>query len=433
MLRDKYRTILILISTAFLITACSPSTVNQDPGVVPTGTKVVLPDTWTPEPSRTPSPESTVSPESIRGSISTEYVPFEEIAMFTTQEGWAWGFIKDWGMRIWHTDDGGLTWVDVTPNPKAQKFVYALDGLTAWAVICHSTEVYCEEEILARTTDGGGTWSALSQAKYYSLWNMKFSSQEVGTRTEYDVGAGSGFWSFYQTNDGGSTWEGVEIHSDHWGDELSFGNKYQTCNMCGDLLYLDGELLMNIDGNLNVQPGEAIPISTSYDRGISWVTQELEFPGEEYQPGTFHPNQPLVREDRTMILPVNLALFREESSEMVFYRRDSGGNWRVLSIVEDAGDIYSWNPFDQLSDQEIIFACGGDLCLSRDGALRWERISSNLSFVYSQDKLYVVGFDFVDSQNGWALAEPLHRSYTLWRTTDGGASWEEIRPSYVFQ
>jgi len=435
MVSVKSRFILILIGLVFFTTACIPSTSYDNPTSAPTRTPVVLPDTWTPAPSQTtppdpPNPSKTL--DSITPPISAEYLPFEEIAMINSQEGWAWGFIKEWGMRIWHTSNGGQTWIDVTPNPKAEKFVFALDALTAWATICQSTEDYCEES-LARTTDGGQTWSVLSQARFYAYWDIEFTSQDRGLRTEYDVGAGSGFWSFYETSDGGSTWEWVEIHSDHLGDELSFGNKYQTCNMCADRLYLDQELLMNIDGNLDVQPGDTIPISISYDRGISWQALELDFPNQAYKPGTFHPNQPLVFDDRKIILPVNLATFRQENSDMVFYSSSNGQNWRVLSIVEKVGGIYSWNQFDHLSNQEIIFACGGELCVTRDGAQTWERISSNLSFAYSQSDLYVDQFDFVDIQNGWALVEPVYRSYTLWRTTDGGKSWIELEPTYIFQ
>jgi photosystem II stability/assembly factor-like uncharacterized protein len=104
-----------------------------------------------------------------------------------------------------------------------------------------------------------------------------------------------------------------------------------------------------------------------------------------------------------------------------------------LSIVEDAGYIYSWNQFDHLSNQEIMFACGRELCVTRDGAQTWERISSTLSFVYSLSEPYIEQFDFVDRQNGWALVAPVYRSYTLWQTTDGGRSWSELKPSYIFQ
>jgi hypothetical protein len=104
------------------------------------------------------------------------------------------------------------------------------------------------------------------------------------------VGAGSGFWSFYETSNGGSTWDWVDIESEPKGEELSYGYKYQTCNMCGDLLYLNQELLLDIGGNLDVQPMDFIPISISYDQGASWQTHEAAFPSQEYQPGTFHPN-----------------------------------------------------------------------------------------------------------------------------------------------
>jgi hypothetical protein len=228
--------------------------------------------------------------------------------------------------------------------------------------------------------------------------------------------------------DGGSTWNLVDIITDHQGDELNFGYQYQTCNMCGDLLYLDDDLLIHIDGNLSVQPMESIPIWISFDRGTNWLDQELEFPREEYQPGVFHPNKPIFFNNQTGVLPINLAPWREDSSDMVFYSTSDGQNWQYLSIVEDVGSVNSWNQFDYLPTGEIFFDCGSDLCVSRDGAMTWERITSNLSYYYSEKKPEIKEFDFVDSQHGFSLVGQTYGPYALWQTSDGGHNWEQLTP-----
>jgi hypothetical protein len=260
---------------------------------------------------------------------------------------------------------------------------------------------------------------------------LQFTSPEDGLRTQYDVGAGSGFWIFFETGDGGSTWKAVDILTDHDGDSLGFGGQYPTCNICGDLLYLDQELLLHIDGNLSVQPKDTIPAWVSFDRGVSWQSLELETPSEEYIPAVFHPNKPVFFSDRSGILPISIAPWDQELSDMAFYGTRDGSDWRLLSVVENVGGIYYWNQFDYLTGEEFFFACRTDLCVTRDGAQTWERISSNLKFSAGGGRPYVSQFDFADSQNGWALVEPAYASFSLWHTTDGGRSWDKLTPDLL--
>ncbi|MFN2280870.1 MAG: hypothetical protein ACK2TZ_03335, partial [Anaerolineales bacterium] len=95
------------------------------------------------------------------------------------------------------------------------------------------------------------------------------------------------------------------------------------------------------------------------------------------------------------------------------------------------GNVNGWNYFDFLSGQDIAFVCGIDLCLSRDGAQTWERISSNLAYSYSRSGPYMNEFDFVDTEHGWALVEPEFKIFSLWRTSDGGRSWMKLTPELI--
>jgi photosystem II stability/assembly factor-like uncharacterized protein len=36
--------------------------------------------------------------------------------------------------------------------------------------------------------------------------------------------------------------------------------------------------------------------------------------------------------------------------------------------------------------------------------------------------------DFVNSKSGWAVLEKENDTTSLWKTTDGGQTWEEIKP-----
>ncbi|MFL7812510.1 MAG: hypothetical protein AB8I40_02420 [Anaerolineales bacterium] len=432
--------ILILI-----LAACLPLPGPQDIAPTPTPTHISLPPTWTVIPytetpweaSNSPSAETpgsqeatAVAPLGSQTPTSNDLVPFQKLSMVSDQAGWAWGATIDLGTRIWRTMDAGQTWYEVSPEREVRSFVFALDSTTAWAIVCLSAGDECEPG-LSRTTDGGETWPILSDEGFYAYWNAEFTTMERGMRVEYDVGAGSGFWSFSVTSDGGATWERMEIHSDHFGDELDFGYRYQTCNLCGDLLYLDQELLLDIDGNLSMEPADFMTLWVSFDLGTSWQSVELDFPAQISKPGIFHANQPIVLEDRTVILPVNLAPSDQLDSAMVFYESDNGQSWHLLSVVESVGNVNGWNHFDILQGQDIAFVCGNDLCLSRDGAQTWERISSNLAYSYSRSGPYMKEFDFVDTEHGWALVEPEFKIFSLWRTSDGGRSWMKLTPELI--
>jgi hypothetical protein len=352
--------------------------------------------------------------------------------MVDPQAGWAWGFIQDRGMNFWRTRDGGQTWIEVTPATRAWSFEFALDALTAWALVCPSPSGYCEQT-LAKTIDGGENWTVFPEPIQTINPTFHFDSENTGWLSNYDVGAGSGFWRFSETSDGGQTWDEVEIVSHHEGGDPGFGNSYQTCNLCGDLLYLHHNWLIMLEGNLNVTPRETISIWVSFNRGTSWQEVELDFPSEHDGPAVYHAYCPVFFEDGTGILPYELAGIYADTSTMIFYTTRDGLNWTLQSFVENAGDVNRWVALEILSSQEIIFVCGSELCVTRDGAQTWDRFSSNLNPNDTGHYPRVKSYDFVDVQNGWALVESVYDSYTLWRTTDGGRNWLELEPNFITQ
>jgi photosystem II stability/assembly factor-like uncharacterized protein len=335
-------------------------------------------------------------------------------------------------MRIWRTKDGGQSWIDVTPTSIVWDFGFALDSSTAWILICQSPSGYCEQT-LSITEDGGTSWQIFPEPISASLPVFRFQSKTSGLLIEYDVGAGSGFYSFSETEDGGKTWDRVEIVSDPEVAITVFNDKLQTCNMCGDLIYIDQERLIVLAGNLNVTPSENILIWASLDRGASWHMTELEIPTGHGSSLVYHGYRPAFFEDGSGILAYELAGMHDDSSTMVFYTSRDGLNWQLISYVENAGEVDRWNELEILPNKEIFFVCGNNLCTTRDGALSWERISSNLNFNKADLYPKVYDFNFVDGQNGWALAGLDYDTFTLWQTTDGGKSWISLDPIFTTQ
>jgi photosystem II stability/assembly factor-like uncharacterized protein len=86
---------------------------------------------------------------------------------------------------------------------------------------------------------------------------------------------------------------------------------------------------------------------------------------------------------------------------------------------------------DFVTRQDFFFSCDTDLCVSHDGALTWQRLSPGLSFRYTDGLPYVYQFDFMDPQTGLALVVDEEQDQrTLWKTFDGGESWELLKPVF---
>ncbi|MCK4816973.1 hypothetical protein KA005_14485, partial [bacterium] len=385
---------------------------------------VTLPATWTLLPTSSGTPAE-ISPAMITattppgaGTPFPEFqVPFYNMQMVSPRDGWAWGWTNELSTQIWRTSDGGQTWMNVSPPPEVQDFEYALDSEIAWATVCWPTGANCEQA-LAITLNGGETWTAILYKDWRSVSKYRFYNNEVGILSGYDVGAGSGYWRFYETDDGGTTWTPVEFVSGHQdgGSLDDWPGQYQTCNICGDALYFDLDLLIIVEGNLAQIPAGIIPLWITEDLGKSWMEIELPLPPGPFNPGWFYPHQLDFFNDQDGILPVKLATEDQDRSAMVFYFTKNGGvSWAVRSVVEDIGLWDRWTQIEFVSVKDIFFPCGNDLCASNDGAQTWQRLSTNLNFNYIEGETYVRQFQFVDSSTGWALVGLDRYDISLWQ------------------
>jgi len=352
------------------------------------------------------------------------YLPFTRIKMISSLDGWAW----DTDI-VWRTSDGGMSWTDVTPS-NFSEFGFALDKETAWATIFHREEDNTLEG-LVRTTDGGKTWIFIAETHWRDVSDYEFYDLKNGLISGCGAAAGSGICMLYETKDGGLTWNPVEFVTDHRGDLGDWPGRYDFCNICGDAIYFDQNLLVVVGGNLAQNPQEQIPVWLTSDRGQSWRNCQLPLPNSIYSPGWFNPHTPVFFGDLEGIAPVKLANLARDQFAMAFYRtQDGGASWKLLSLVEDLDHIESWSIMNFVSSRDLYFACGSELCASHDGGVSWKRISSNLVFSFAEGQPKVWQFYFVDALNGWALVGDSWYEVLLWRTTDGGKTWHQLFPDF---
>jgi hypothetical protein len=167
--------------------------------------------------------------------------------------------------------------------------------------------------------------------------------------------------------------------------------------------------------------------------GKSCYKTTLSLPVGKYNTGWINPLNPAFFSQEEGILPVMISAAEDYTqSALVFYCTEDGGkNWSMLSMVEDVGRV-SWElTLKIVSEQDIFFVCVTDLCVSHDGAKSWQRLSSNLDFGNPDQLSYVQQFSFGDPATGLALVEGIDDTISLWRTEDGGLSWQALSPQIV--
>lgn len=248
--------------------------------------------------------------------------------------------------------------------------------------------------------------------------------------------AGSLICDFKETHDGGLTWSWIPIVYDPDGYSTLIPGEVRACNICGDVIYIDPQRLIVVSGNLAQYADEQIRLQITTNWGEDWQILSLPLPSGQYARSWIRPHSPEFYSDGVGILPVDLMTEDGNQTAAAFYGSSDGGlSWTFLSLVEiesgNAGSYLVRSSLVIVSDEDIFLRCGEDLCVTHDGVHSWQRLSSNLNFGDSEADNYAGWLDFGDAMTGWTFVETNEDERTLWRTTDGGLSWQELTPEII--
>jgi len=406
----KFKFLLTAVLLLFLLSACGPSTQSTGLPASPSGIAIAPPLHAAPSSTGTAIPPP---------STEAPLPPLASIQMLDARGGWAWSTSQ----QILRTSDGGLTWVDRSPQGLLPPYDgFFLDAQNAWI------SVYSQDTgrfNFLHSTDGGQTWT---EYPYGPPSGLHFKDALNGWAVTADVGAGNVMYSLSQTSDGGKTWAPIPVTPQEPETGLPPGTIH-LCNMCEDSFYYDPGRMIIVYGDMgSMEPGGSVSMQVSFDLGKTWQKKSLPLPPGEAK-ALVAPNAAIFFDDRDGLLPVHLTRMNPDGSyaeqRLVFYATQDGGqSWSLQPAVPGTVPLYMSIQVDASQDVFVV----GDKALyaSHDRARTWQAVASDLDFS-TTDTRSVSAIDFINASTGWALIME-NQVNVLYATIDGGAHWTMLNP-----
>jgi photosystem II stability/assembly factor-like uncharacterized protein len=432
----------LILLVALAAAGCQELSVNVEPGSsapTPAQTQAAAssPAAGTPVPTQAAAtvvkaaPTATAIPGHLQPGAA---VRLAEIHMVDANQGWALGN-RGLGLVdvVLRTADDGQTWRDVTPPlPAAENNGTGKQATGAFFDAQHAWVSYADltpapdlkNPLVWYTADGGANWQSSQpldlqnvQVEGYNPGLLGFLDLQHGWLLAH-VGAGMNhdYVVIFTTGDGGRTWTRMV--------DPEKNNLAMSCHKTG-LVFKTPQLGYLAGDCQGVAPG--IYLSRTVDGGVTW--SDVLLPAPDGKPADFF-------KDPTVFCGVDTVLFPSAQDAFIPVRcstngdpktllrwlyasQDGGQSFHSLPVPAQYGSINFLNPqTGWLIGSFTIDAVHFTLFGTVDGGQNWKSIA-NLGWTGMPD--------FVDAQNGWVVAKTGDVT-ALVHTTDGGASWQEIKP-----
>ena len=341
---------------------------------------------------------------------------------------------------IFSTADGGKSWkqsdfpAEVAGNQyKESHVVYFKTPKTGWVIKANEVEGPMENQVF-KTEDGGKTWSKIYTSDETGVNRIAFFDENTGLFMP-------GFWfmepKIFRTTDGGKTFDQLVK-----GKELHF-NAFHFFDAKTGIAFSDGSIVKTTDGgkSWNVvkkveatifdrlqffNPKEGIAtgyddagavfLFTTTDGGENWTSIKLD-------------SQAYLMNMNFVDLKTFYALTMGENSRSVVRSDDGGKTWKEVMIdTSPEGQLYDLFFLDKnngwVSGINLLPGATKNngmvafLKNTTDGGLTW---SEN----WLDDQGYPSTIQFLDKDHGWYTSILNDTSYVLWRTTNGGKTWDK--------
>jgi photosystem II stability/assembly factor-like uncharacterized protein len=366
-----------------------------------------------------------------------EPLNFQWVNMVDANRGWGIVGVEFQDQHIVRTEDGGRTWLDVSPpelaygveDCGAEAIIQVVDAGTAWVGYMNVDDPGGDTcwpatvSDLWKTEDGGRTWRWGSfvlrdqdapggDGSGFPI--LEFVDSEHGWALRgFFLGAGSSAVELYRTIDGGRTWELLpEVHLQRFTGMHIFDLKYGW---------------VTISYGFGYSP--AFSLGQTHDGGSTWEFSEVPPPAgsESYFSCTLRSPSMHTSAAGQVIFE---CLTNEGETEWFAYETSDGGQtWQVRPIPPRADQYLSasvgWrHEFPRPAEETEPGTQHWDLQWTYDGGVSW-------SSVGTVALLWGTSFDFVNARLGWAVAQESEGENALIRTVDGGHTWESMHPVTV--
>ena len=387
-----------ILSFLFLLSflaACG--TPNQVPIPVTQG------PTLAPETSVASAAPASATPAGINAPIVTS-PGLAYLHMIDEQNGWG---ITD--TAVVRTDDGGVTWHQVGPSSIASLGYSVisdfLDTQRGWLLVPDANNPLAGT--LYRTFDGGATWSNFPVP--FGGGNLHFLDPKEGwMMAGLSAGAGSMGVAIFQTTDGGQTWTQNYINDPN---QPGAGNSLPLGGIKDGMTVTDMKNAWV--GGVTYAPGVVYLYQTS-DAGHTWTLESAPIP-TGYEQAEFETIGPKFVSATDAYLPVHVS---DQNGVMlaVYVSHDGGANWALTSTLIPQG-----GSMDFVSVNDGFVWNATSFYVTHDGAKTWTVVTPDVAFGEN-----FAGMDFISPTAGFVLTNDATSRRTLYKTTDGGATWNVL-------
>lgn len=349
------------------------------------------PPTITPVPPTVPPPPVVSSPQ------------IRALSMIDSLNGWAIG-----NPYVLRTTDGGATWYNMTATGVSGNVTggYFPNSSTGWIITNFADG---NTGSLYYTTNSGSTWTH---------YNVPFNGGSIqfvdGTHGFVMLITGAAMnkqsIELYQTSDGGATW--VRNYTNDptvpgAGNSLPLGgHKNGISFRDASTGWVGGDTPMN----------GFVYLYKTTDSGVTWSQQPLALPAG-YESAFITTTAPTFFGTNDAILPVWMTIGIGMRDLFLYVTHDGGATWSRSSAFARNGDFVSFSSLrDAFSwDWADIFH------VTNDSGNTWRNVTPNVLF--STVAYQIFSIDFVSTTTGWVAIGHENGSTSLYRTSDGGATW----------
>ena len=402
------------------------------PGQNATSTPTIMPiPSATGEP---PSPTATASVEpsptaelpSPTATTALEAFNLSEIHMLNANEGWGTGrrgtaLVPE----IARTNDGGVTWTAVNPPDAVRQeygrvIAFFLDDQRAWVIFTGEPGPELTGATIWRTVDSGASWqsedidsSGLMMEFFYPGQIAFFDAQNGWLVVHLGVGMNHDYVAVLTTADGGANWKYVV--------EPEKNNLWMSCQK-NDVWFRDAQHAYAVGTCNGVMAG--LYLYDTADGGETW--NEVNLPAPAETPDAYTNEMSMCEgtdlrfsDAQNGRLLVRCTDMNDMQAQRWLYRTQDGGqNWSSVLLPAPLGE------FGLLGETGWYIStplAGGQVFHTLDGGDTWEAAGS---VDWQGDA------DFLDPSNCWMIVMAdeydQNSARSLYRTSDGGATWEEV-------